>query len=106
MNYSAIKSGEDGASILGLRPEMVLAHFIIQQVFAEHGYNCILTSGVGGKHKEHSHHKKGLAEDFRIWHVQTYPERESIAKDCQERLGDEFQVVLSDACLHVEFDPK
>jgi len=85
---------------------MILAFFIVQQVFAEFRYNCILTSGTEGKHKDHSHHYKALAMDFRIWHVGTQPERETIAKDCQERLGDEFQVVLSDSCLHVEFDPK
>jgi hypothetical protein len=97
---------KNGVSLLGVQPVMMLAAVVVSHVYeALNNADCIITSGTEGKHRDHSHHRKGLALDFRIrnvrqgWHV-------TLQQRTQQALGSEFQVVLSSNCIHVEFDPK
>ena len=94
-----------GVSILGLKPEIILGFVIIKSAFNRHGYVCRLTSGVDGKHMNHSHHKKGLAIDIGIRGVPR-DELEKIINECYECLGDEFQLIVEGNHIHCEFDPK
>lgn len=100
-----IKSGETGARITGLRPEMVLACFIISQRYENFGYTCTITSGTNDPHSRGSKHYIGNACDFRTRNVA--PNRlTELVDQIKSALGDEYDVVLEDNHLHVEFDPK
>lgn len=97
---------KNGVSLLGVQPIMFLAAIVVAGVYYTFdSTECVITSGTEGNHKGHSHHYKGLALDFRIrnirpgWH-------HKLLRQTQLALTDEFQVVLSDRCLHVEYDPE
>ena len=100
-----------GASIRGLRPEMVLAWQIFSEIMAElvPGVNAVITEGTGGKHKIHSLHYVGQALDLRS---NTIPkaDRLRVLIAVQRSLGPEFQFILENADtpnehFHVEYQP-
>ena len=100
-----IKGGINGARIHGLRPEMVVALIIIKDAFDSHGANCIITSGIEGKHGRASLHLVGAALDFRTGGM----DRELVSKiavEIREGLGLDFDVVIERTHLHIEYQPK
>lgn len=101
----AIKSGQGGARILGLRPEIVIGLTIANDVYREFGFDCIVTAGIDGSHSRGSIHYKGLAVDLRARHIPA-TEQPKITAKLQERLGDDFDVVFEGDHWHLEFDPK
>ena len=89
----------------GLQPQILLAIVVADQVYRDHGYNLIITSGSDGKHKVGSLHYQGQAVDLRTRHVPA--ERiPLIAKVLHERLGSDFDVVVEKDHIHLEYDPK
>lgn len=94
-----------GASIKGLRPEMVLACSIIDSLFIEAAIEFVITEGTGGKHGPGSLHYVGLAIDVRSRDIpgQVLP---TLLADMKENLGAEFDVVMETDHIHVEFQPK
>lgn len=93
-----------GVSLLGLSMQMVVALLIIEGCYSEYGRDCVITSATDGKHGAHSHHLKGCAVDLRTTGIPTET-MGLIVVMIRERLSGEFQVVLEDDHLHVEFDP-
>ena len=86
---------------------MALAAPVIAQTYRDMGFPCTITSGnerASGR-LEHSKHYKGLALDFRVRDIDTTERRKHLAALCAERLGDEYDVVLKNSHLHVEYDP-
>ena len=77
---------------------------IIREVYRDFGAECVLTSGIDGKHREDSLHYSGQAFDFRTRNVPAADLAHLVATLAQA-LGDEFDVVLEETHLHVEFDP-
>lgn len=79
---------------------------VVARVYADHGYESVtVTSITDGKHRDNSKHYEGKAADFRIWFINTMDLRK-IVKAIQARLGDDYDVVLEDTHIHVEYDPK
>lgn len=101
---------KNGVSFRLLKPQMVIACPIIEEALFEvaPGKECVLTSGDEGKHKTGSLHPPGEALDFRTRHL-TPQERLDWKLRCQQKLGDQYDVILSKKkgkviCLHVEWD--
>lgn len=94
-----------GVRIHGIGTEMVLAFYIIAEVYREFGVECVITSGIEGTHSLGSEHYKGDALDFRTRDA-TKTQAFGIAEEVKKRLGDHFDVVLEGNHLHVEYDPK
>jgi UDP-N-acetylenolpyruvoylglucosamine reductase len=65
----------------------------------------VLTSANDGQHGFGSLHYAGLAVDVRTHHV-TANDIEPLADTIREALGPQFDVVLEDTHIHVEFQPK
>lgn len=100
-----------GVRLLGLRPEMVLAHGIIAAAFAEHGHDCTVSTGIEGTHSPGSEHYAGLALDYRLNDVQPVEHRVVIVTTVRDALGADFDVLhesrgTPNEHLHVEYDPK
>ena len=77
---------------------------IIFEVFRDFEAAPVITSGVEGKHMPGSLHYVGKAFDFRIRHVQ--PDcRIELTAALQAALGDEFDVILEEDHIHIEFQP-
>lgn len=91
--------------LVGLTPQMVLALGVAGHVFRRHGYQARLTSLAMGEHKRASLHYVGLAADLGFAAVPA-DVRGEIADEVAGRLGPEFDTVLSENCLHIEWQPK
>lgn len=77
----------------------------VRPVYATFQVPCVVTSGGDGHHQENSKHYTGEALDFRIRDLQPEQMR-TLVQLCQKRLGQDFDVVLEQSHLHVEYDPK
>lgn len=98
-----IKAGVD---LRGLQPQMAVAYTIAAVVFWEQaGESCWITSATDSVHGANSLHPKGLALDLRTKHLRSELVHPVFVK-LKEALGEQFDVVLEDDHLHVEFDPK
>lgn len=90
---------------LGYVPAMIHLMQTVDQVYRDHGYGCVLTSGTDGAHKQGSLHYADRALDYRTRHV-TAVDRQRLADEIARRLGAMYDVVLESDHLHVEWDPR
>lgn len=96
-----------GVDLRGVRPETVAAMHVVDGVYGDIGADdTTITSVKDGKHMERSLHYQGLAFDLRL------PARSGssaaggeAARLIRERLGGQYDVVLEQTHIHVEFDP-
>lgn len=86
-----------------LPPVLQLA-WVVAEAYAEHGFQCVITSGTDGKHGVNSLHYKGLALDFRTRHLPPGVAGK-IAARCRERLGNDYDIVVEGDHIHGEYDP-
>lgn len=89
-----------GVRLLGLRPEMWAVVLAARELW----HPVTLTSAVEGTHSPGSHHYKGYALDLRTHGLSVEPQ--DARQMLQEALGGDFQVILEEDHLHVEFDPQ
>lgn len=95
-----------GVNLAGIRPEMVLAALICEQVMRTWHveYDMTVTSVCDGKHGKGSLHYVGQAIDIRTNDI--VANKLLIDAQLKEYLGEQFDVVWEDTHLHVEFQPK
>ncbi len=91
--------------IHGLRPELVLALFMCEQVYRAADTELVITSVIDGKHSPGSLHYAGSAVDLRINNLPS-GQAEKIRDQIAERLGKDFDAVLESNHIHLEFQPK
>lgn len=91
-----------GVRLHGIRPELVLALGIADQVYADLDYATVVTSVIDGKHMRTSLHYTGGAFDIRV----TKNHGEALRQRIAHALGEDFDVVLEEAHIHVEWQPK
>lgn len=92
--------------LTGIKPEIVLAASIMDQVYSQyHIQDCVITSALDGVHKKGSKHYTGDALDFRTRHM---PKNIAIliVGVVQQRLGNDYDVILESNHIHCEYDPK
>lgn len=99
-----------GVKIEGMRPEILLALVIANDVFRKYGVDCIITEVTGGEHMHQSLHYAGLAVDLRSKHIDNHT-KPFVLKDLQMILGQNYDVLLEglgtpNEHFHVEFDPE
>ena len=90
---------------IGLKPEMLLAAFIIDGIYKEVGFECVATSINDSFHVETSRHYQGMAIDFRIRHL---PEDLAlkIVNEIRRCLGIHYSVRLESDHIHVSYKPR
>ena len=94
---------DDTIRVTGMRPELLLAMIIANEVYASHHVEFVITSLLDGKHSETSLHYTGCAFDCRIYGGDI---NESIVKDLRQKLNHHYDVVLEGNHIHVEFQPR
>lgn len=97
----------EGASIRGLRQEILHACDVAGEVYESEGFRCELSPNgeAGGTHGVGSLHYNFLACDFRTKDIP--PNRRQFIRDkIKAVLGAEYDVVLESTHLHCEFQPK
>lgn len=95
-----------GVDLRGLCSQMSVAYTIAMYVYQEKAQvPCVITSGSDGKHGPHSLHYCGKALDFRTNNLRG-PQVHPVFMELKAALGDQFDVVLEDDHIHVEWDVK
>lgn len=78
---------------------------VAEQVYIDFGQDAWVTSIMDGVHRPMSKHYSGEAIDLRIWFFRD-EEKDLVAYELQQRLGEDYDVVLESDHIHVEYDPK
>jgi hypothetical protein len=91
-----------GVRVLGMKPEILLAIEIAHTLFQEQAQYLTITSVTDGAHMAGSLHHAGLAVDLRLPSANA----DKIIAQLAIRLGAEYDVVLEQDHIHVEYDPK
>lgn len=99
---------KNAVDIRGIKPELLFGLMIIDGVFDRNEVTTrVVTSVTDGTHMKGSLHYAGMAVDLRL----PYPAAEKnklhqLVQDMQNTLGVQWDVVLEETHIHVEFDPK
>lgn len=94
-----------GVKINGIKPEMVTALIVADNVWQDFGEELVVTSCTDSIHSLASLHYVGYAVDLRIKYFDK-DEKIEIAQALRDALTDEFDVVLESTHIHLEFQPK
>ncbi len=95
---------KSGVSLLGLKPEMVIAFIIAAPILESYSQECVITSGVEGKHsKKTSKHYVGYGLDLRTRDMNG-ADSELCAADIRDALGDEFYVAFEKNHIHISYN--
>lgn len=89
----------------GIKPEIMVAIMIANEVYQKNDSELIITSICDGKHGTGSLHYAGLGFDCRTRHLPLGKDKD-IVHALKLRLTDEFDVVLEPTHIHIEFQPK
>ena len=97
-----------GVRVGGIKPELLLAIMVLDDIFASAGQPFIITALTDGQHMPESKHYTGHAVDIRTRDVNNPA---GLAAKAKERLGMDYDVLFEGAGtenqhLHIEFDPK
>lgn len=94
-----------GVKVYGVRPELLLAIMVAEKVYEKNSLEFTITSINDGKHSRNSLHPFGFAFDLRTRHIA--PDRQHMIRDeIANSLTDEYDVVLEDDHIHLEYDRK
>lgn len=91
--------------IFGARAEIAMAAVVCDSVFREFGLDMIITSVVDGAHSRTSLHYSGAAFDIRRRNIED-DVLERLVPSLRYALTKDFDVVLEDTHIHIEFQPK
>ena len=96
---------KEGVSVLGLKPEMLVALMVAKEVINQYtSEGMVITSCVEGKHsKKTSKHYVGYGVDLRSRDVAEV-NREHVAKEIAASLGDEFYVAFEKDHFHISYN--
>jgi hypothetical protein len=109
-----------GVRMHGVRPEVLFAAVVVDQVYADFGQKLtVITGALNGKHLPGSSHYRGEALDFRTqdpggaWGFDDAT-RAKVRAEIQSRLGDDYQVLdegddaqgSTAPHIHVQFRPQ
>ncbi len=94
-----------GVRLTGIRPEILFAVMAAERAYNRAGHELVVTSCVDGKHGRGSLHDQGCAVDLRTRDVPA-DVMQAIVAEIREALGADFDVVLEQDHLHVEYDPE
>ena len=95
-----------GVSLRNIRPQINVALAIANDVYADRGYELVVTSVNDGKHSTTSLHYDGAAADLRTRHLGDQTIAIGIVENLREQLGPDFDVILESDHIHLEWQPK
>mgnify|MGYP001945775587 CR=1 FL=1 len=97
---------KNNVKLHGIRPEMLIALLVADQVYKSYGQDLVITSANDGRHSYTSLHYAGAAVDLRIRYFSKEVQL-IVHKEIQEKLNtSDFDVVLESDHIHIEFQPK
>jgi len=99
------------ATIRNLKPQMIVAWDILDDILSNYGGDAIVTTGDNGKHSSGSLHYVGFALDFRSHNLKESSKREikkefDAAVGAKEGVRSEYDFVIESTHFHIEYQPK
>jgi len=76
-----------------------------ESVWSRYGAPLVVTSLLEGQHVRNSLHPYGMAADLRIWNLPSGAAGQA-ARELQQALGADFQVMLESDHIHIEHQPR
>lgn len=98
-----------GVQLAGLQTEILLAVVAVERILDTLRLPCVITSGHDTtQHKTDSLHYQGLAVDIRLpsFYNPSPNLNEHVVESIKQALGEEYDVILEENHIHIEFDPK
>ena len=96
---------KNGANIQGIDIKMRPVLIAAEDVWKDHGQELVVTCGMDGEHSAGSLHYYGLAVDLRTHYFILEKERHEVAAELRVRLSQDYDVIVHDSHIHVEYDP-
>ena len=97
---------KSNVKITGIRPEILLALTIANDVYKKHGHNLVVTSLLDGVHSKNSLHYAGCAADLRTMAAHIPKSTiAAISEEIRRALTSDFDLVVEPDHLHLEFQP-
>ena len=97
---------KNGVNPTGIKPELLLVLMVADQVYAEAGYECVITSLVDSTHSDTSRHYQGCAVDFRTRHLANGNMAMEITNEIRKRLERHYMVLFEHNHIHVSYKPR
>lgn len=97
---------DDSVELKALSVPMLFALVVADQVYREHGYDCVVTSANDAHHSETSLHYAGEAVDLRTRMIESEDEQKQIRDQIKGKLNIDFDVVLESDHIHLEHQPR
>lgn len=101
---------KEGVSLRGCKSEILFALQVAEGVWTSKGApELVVTCGSDGRHHRGSLHYLGQAVDLRTYNLPggyRGQGAQEATEELQDRLGDEYDVVLEFNHVHIEFQPK
>ena len=89
----------------GLKPEMIFPIIVCNEVYADYGIDCVITSISDSKHGQYSRHYLGYAIDVRTRNVP--PDKLNyLFREIKFKLNDRYNCILEKDHIHISFKPK
>ncbi len=97
-------------SFAGLAPQLVLALFIAEQVYAQFDREITITSCNDSEHSETSLHYSGNAVDLRTQNpingIKYFEDANEVVRRIKDRLNGDFDVMFEGDHIHLEYQPR
>lgn len=94
-----------GVKVTGVTSPMLIAIMVADSYCKDINVDCVLTSGIDGRHSIKSKHYSGNALDFRTRDMNG-TQQTMFADAMTVALGTDYDVVLEHNHLHVEYEPR
>jgi hypothetical protein len=95
---------KNNVRLTDLKPQLILAMIITDQIYAKHGQELVLTSVDDSVHGPGSLHPSGNAFDARTSYF-TAEERKLVFQELKEALDVNYDLVDEGDHFHIEYDP-
>jgi len=96
---------KQGVKIASLKPQLIIAIIVANDVYAAHGQELVITSVDDSKHGATTLHGQGMAFDCRTSYFKP-GEGAIVATEIRERIDQDFDVVYEGDHIHIEYDVK
>lgn len=94
-----------GVAVRGMRTEILFAVMVAAEAYAQRGKDLMITSCADGRHSQASLHYAGAAVDLRTRDL-AEAEKGQIVASLRAALGGDYDVVIEQDHLHIEYQPK